>query len=366
MKCKYCHQPAGLFSSKHKECEQKHLSSIDAIKKDLLDRLSISSQIEYTVFEHELSVTISSGYISDSDFENSVFEATIQFLQKKITSVDGICIKNFLFSLPRELKNRITSTDSYKEFWTVFFKEKYLSLTDKEDISKCKVLLYEIKNDNSKNNRAVSKSIDKGLVSILEERITNYLSDGVLDDEEENNVEQFIKNSTLDGTETLNESNAYQKLIQSLILRDIQEGKKVDRCRIDGLPILLGKQEQVLWVFKNVKGYEEKTGRKYVGASRGVSMKICKGVYYRVGASKGHSVDYQYQNELGKGIFIITNKNIYFIGEKQVKLAISKILSFKPYSDGIVLVKDGTNPKPYTFIGFDSWFIVNAMHMLAE
>ena len=130
--------------------------------------------------------------------------------------------------------------------------------------------------------------------------------------------------------------------------------------------IELGKKENVLWVFKNVEGYEEKTGHKYIGGSNGVSMRICKGVYYHVGASKGHSVAYQYQTPLGRGIFVVTNKYLYFLGVKQVKLSISKILSFEPYSDGIVLVKDGTNPKPYTFIGFDSWFVVNAMQLLVE
>ena len=129
---------------------------------------------------------------------------------------------------------------------------------------------------------------------------------------------------------------------------------------------MLGKKENVLWVFKNVEGYEEKTGHKYIGGSNGVSMRICKGVYYHVGASKGHSVAYQYQTPLGRGIFVVTNKYLYFLGVKQVKLSISKILYFEPYSDGIVLVKDGTNPKPYTFIGFDSWFVVNAMQLLVE
>ena len=172
--------------------------------------------------------------------------------------------------------------------------------------------------------------------------------------------------TTLSGTSSLYDSTSYQKLVQSLVLRDIQEGKTVERIKIDNLPLLLGKKENVLWVFKNVEGYEEKTGHKYIGGSNGVSMRICKGVYYHVGASKGHSVAYQYQTPLGRGIFVVTNKYLYFLGVKQVKLSISKILSFEPYSDGIVLVKDGTNPKPYTFIGFDSWFVVNAMQLLVE
>lgn len=29
-------------------------------------------------------------------------------------------------------------------------------------------------------------------------------------------------------------------------------------------------------------------------------------------------------------------------------------------------VKDGANPKPYTFVGFDSWFVVNVMQLLVD
>ncbi len=218
-----------------------------------------------------------------------------------------------------------------------------------------------------KINDSVSKSINESLLLVLSKKINEYLEDGIIDNNEEEQISKFLEYSSLSDTATLYKSSAYQRLIQSLILRDIQEGKDVEkRLLVGNLPILLGKKEQLLWVFKDVKGYEEKTGRKYVGGSSGVSMRVCKGVYYRVGASKGHSIEYQYQNDLGRGVFIITNKNLYFIGDKQVKMGISKVLSYKPYSDGIELVKDGANPKPYTFVGFDSWFVVNAMQLLVE
>ena len=69
----------------------------------------------------------------------------------------------------------------------------------------------------------------------------------------------------------------------------------------------------------------------------------------------------------GKGKIIKKrNKNLYFIGPKQVKIGISKVLSFEPSIDGIVIVKDGVNPKPYKFRGFDPWFVINAMQLLAE
>ena len=54
------------------------------------------------------------------------------------------------------------------------------------------------------------------------------------------------------------------------------------------------------------------------------------------------------------------------IGGKQVKMSISKVLSFEAYRDGIMLVKDGATPKPYTFVGFDPWFVINAMQLVVD
>lgn len=360
MKCKYCHQPAGFFSFKHKECEQKHLASMNEIKKVILEKLSESSSIEYDSLKNELSTIISSGFVTDKDLYKKVAEILNELLKNKVTSVDGVTLKAFIFSLPEKLKNKVISTDYYNDFWPEFFKSYFLK-DDNTRIDDYKDLIYSIK-----SNEEMSKKIDNALLSVLETKILEFLSDGVIDKEEETELSRFIENTTLSDSSLLHESNAYHKLMQSLILRDIQEGREVERLQVEGLPILLGKKERLLWVFRNVQGYEEKTGSRYVGGSRGVSMKICKGVYYRVGASKGHSVEYQYQKDLGTGNFIVTNKNLYFIGEKQVKMGFAKVLSFEPYSDGILLVKDGANPKPYTFIGFDSWFVVNVMQLLVD
>lgn len=360
MKCKYCRQPAGSFSFKHKECEQKHIASMNEIKKVTLGKLSESSSIEYDSLKNELSTVISSGFVSDKDFYKKVAEILKELLKNKVSSVDGVTLKAFIFSLPEKLKNKVISTDYYNDFWPEFFKSYFIK-DDNTRIDDYKKLISSIK-----SNEEMSTKIDNALLSVLEAKILEFLSDGVINNEEETELSRFIENTTLSDSSLLHESNAYHKLVQSLILRDIQEGREAERLQVEGLPILLGKKERLLWVFRNVQGYEEKTGSRYVGGSRGVSMKVCKGVYYRVGSSKGHSVEYQYQKDLGIGNFIVTNKNLYFIGEKQVKMGFAKVLSFEPYSDGILLVKDGVNPKPYTFIGFDSWFVVNVMQLLVD
>lgn len=203
-------------------------------------------------------------------------------------------------------------------------------------------------------------------LQMLEQKIDECLSDGIITREEEQEIKTLIESSSLQDTSTLQNSEAYVKLMQSLVLRDIEEGRDFERVHVENLPILLGKNERLLWAYSNIEGYERKTGSRYTAGSNGVSLRICKGVYYRVGASKGYSQPYEYQKHLGNGEFIITNKGIYFVGDNHAKLLFSKILSFEPYSDGITIVKDGASPKPYTFVGFDPWFLINAMQLLAD
>lgn len=357
MKCKYCHKPAGWFSFKHKECEERHNHSLQIINTTIKERLNRPDDCIYNSIKEELAQIISEGYVTQDVFYNAIYRATIESLTQDNQNI--FIIYRFINSLPNEVKEDIYTNQNYISYIVEYF-EKYIKSECHID-SNYSNLIKELKFNNK-----ITEQIDKVFVSFIDNKILQILNEGTVSHEEEEEINNYIESFVLDESETLYDSDMYNKFVQSLILRDIQEGKRVERMKLDHIPILLGKNEYILWAFNNIDGYEEKTGRRFVGGSQGISTRICKGVYYRIGSSKGHSIEYQYQNPLGRGLWIITNKNIYFLGQKQVKIGISKILSYEPYSDGLVIVKDGINPKPYTFIGFDSWFAVNAMHLLAE
>ena len=131
--------------------------------------------------------------------------------------------------------------------------------------------------------------------------------------------------------------------------------------------ILLGKTESVLWAFNGVTLYEEKVEREWVGRNRGMSFRVCKGVYYRTGGSKGHAVEHSSMQPLGTGTLYVTNKNLVFHSMmKAVKIPYKKIVGLTPYSDGIEIHRDGANVKRMTIQGFDPWFVMNLMSMIAE
>ena len=79
----------------------------------------------------------------------------------------------------------------------------------------------------------------------------------------------------------------YTRFVQGAVLREILEGKVPQRFKtVEPLPFNFQKSESLVWAFSNVKYYEKRTRREYVGGSHGVSIRIAKGVYYRVGQFK--------------------------------------------------------------------------------
>ena len=80
MKCKYCHKPVGLFSSKHKECELKHFALLSEIKEILLYKFESSELLDYLKLKQELSEIIANGYVTDKDFDGIVFRGIAKLI----------------------------------------------------------------------------------------------------------------------------------------------------------------------------------------------------------------------------------------------------------------------------------------------
>jgi peptidoglycan hydrolase-like protein with peptidoglycan-binding domain len=86
---------------------------------------------------------------------------------------------------------------------------------------------------------------------------------------------------------------------------------------------------------------ERVVGRRYQGGSRGVSIRIMKGVSYRVGASSGTSVSVRGVVPVSVGNFCITSHRLVFSGNaKSFAFDRKKILSTKVHSDGITIAPD--------------------------
>jgi len=78
--------------------------------------------------------------------------------------------------------------------------------------------------------------------------------------------------------------------------------------------------------------------REYVGSSRGASVRICKGVSYRFGSTRGHSIPVKAVVPVDHGTFTISNQRLVFSGaKKSFAVAWPKVLTAETYSDGVHL-----------------------------
>jgi hypothetical protein len=82
--------------------------------------------------------------------------------------------------------------------------------------------------------------------------------------------------------------------------------------------------------------------RSYQGGSRGVSIRVMKGVSFRVGAHRGQSVNETDLVHVSEGNLIITNKRFYFAGNRKTfSVKISDLDRIEFADDGIVIFENG-------------------------
>lgn len=98
-----------------------------------------------------------------------------------------------------------------------------------------------------------------------------------------------------------------------------------------------------------------------------MSIRVMKGVYYRVGAFRGAPVDRTERVVVDRGILAVTNKHIYFAGgRKSFRIRHDKIVSHMPFSDGVGIVRDAATAKPQIFVTGDGWFTFNLLSNVAH
>jgi hypothetical protein len=151
-----------------------------------------------------------------------------------------------------------------------------------------------------------------------------------------------------------------ERIAKAATLRDLEAGLIRSHIDLQASRIALQKGETAIWAFNNVELYEIKTRRQFVGASQGLSLRIARGVYYRVGGGRGEPVQSQNPEKQDMGSLVVTNQNVYFVGPlKSMRINLRKIVTVQGYSDGISLTRESSNPKPLVFKLDDPWFAGN-------
>jgi hypothetical protein len=116
------------------------------------------------------------------------------------------------------------------------------------------------------------------------------------------------------------------------------------------VPCTPEKERRVNTLYANISLSEPRAVR--TGAYGGPSIRVAKGVYFRVDGFKAQSHDEM--KNVDQGIIILTNTRIVFSGSKRtVNISLGKIISIEPYSDAIALRREGKEKTQY-FVGINN------------
>jgi hypothetical protein len=167
------------------------------------------------------------------------------------------------------------------------------------------------------------------------------------------------------GDRAFDEAGKREQLVKALVLKDLLEGRASTRLRVmDPLPIALKHGETLQWLFQGVALNEPKALTSYIGGSHGVSVRLAKGLSYRVGAYKGQRVEHTKIVRVGTGNLCVTTRAVYFLsGANSKKTPLSGLVSVNAYDDGIIVTP--SRGKPQIFLMSDPMFAANLILKVA-
>lgn len=361
-KCKYCGHPAGLFSRSHKQCEEKHTRGIEGMTK--LMRRYFAGMVSASDLGTKISRNRGPYFLSDDDIVSSAETSIREYsdgLRRPFGSDILPKIKGFISNvgLPYSILNKNGALDclSQKLFqgYVVDFFAKGVPLSQ-----------IAISTDSVTSVLPLSQQKrDEAYYNVLNKAADKFMADGWLGDNEQRQIEAYTSSLgiALNCLPMQYQSESLARIGQAIILKDLQRGILPQKPLT--VPVMLSRDEAPLWVYDNVTMLQEKITREYVGGSRGMSYRICKGLTYRTGSFKGHPVERSFMETIGVGQLVITNKNLFFhCPTASVKIPYKKLVGVTPYSDGLEVHKEEAKPKRTVFQGFDAWFVMNVLNQV--
>jgi len=248
----------------------------------------------------------------------------------------SIYTENSMKFITNYLANR-KAKQSYDDTLLKFLSDGKLDETERKELE-----TFAMENNLSADDL---KEAHKRAASVLFKDIS---ADSRITEEEKVELEALIKYFGLN----LGDFDFNQKAFNKFYTLALIEKGVLPTPELQGLNIVFKNDEVPHWLcggsLKKLKKVTQSVG--YSGLSG--SIRIMKGVRYRVGSIKLAPQTREIMVEEDVGNFWMTNQRMGFLGKKKsVVLPYNKILSFELYGDGISLYKEGRE-NPY-FIGLE-------------
>ena len=118
-------------------------------------------------------------------------------------------------------------------------------------------------------------------------------------------------------------------------------------------PVILKKNEEACVVFSGITLMEPRAVRQTRGGYAGPTIRVAKGVSFRMGSVAARSESHEELRNIDQGTLVLTNKRLIFIGSKRTtNIDLGKIISITAYKDGIASQRENKQKTEY-FTGID-------------
>lgn len=210
-------------------------------------------------------------------------------------------------------------------------KKTEFGLTD-EDVKDLRVEIFAAAFSVAKADEQVTENEEEEL-----EEIQKYL--GLADDE--------IQKSKIE-------------LARLRLLNEIQKG---NLPTVPVTDLVMQKDEKAYWAEPSILVEEKVISHRYEGGSHGVSLRIMKGVSYRVGGCHGHIVSETGLVSVSDGNLVITNKRVIFRGDRKAfAIKLDRILDMQIFIDSLQLAENNkSKPRMIKFKQEENHDIVGAV-----
>jgi hypothetical protein len=112
-----------------------------------------------------------------------------------------------------------------------------------------------------------------------------------------------------------------------------------------GVPVIVLKKDEKIHAAALVYVCEYRKDRQFEYGSHGISLRLMKGVSYRVGSGRGHIISNDILVKTGGGILMITNKRVILhpmtVEDKPISIKISDIESYAITEQALTIFKAG-------------------------
>lgn len=255
----------------------------------------------------------------------------LQFSEDELAALQAISDE---FALPQSEVNRIKAAYALKAVQSLsekFLEDRHLSEVEKNAILTLgkHLGLSEIEID------AISRT---GASKVYAALRNEALADRRISPEEEAELSELRQQLGLTDKDVLLSGKAAEEYTYYRLLHEIESGRLPEISA----PVALAKGEKAHILVSADRLLSKVVTTGYAGGSRGVSVRIAKGISYRIGSYKGHPIREEVSTAY-PGTLLITGKRIVFTSAaKPFTIPLAKLDSFEPFAGGIGLQKGST------------------------